>query len=838
MLRLAVTYALRELRLGTRGLRIAIACLVLGVATIAAVGGLREGIEAGLAANATVLLGGDLDIQGGAVSFPDTLRRLLQSRGARVSAVTRMRSLLASAIGDRQLVELKAVDIAYPLAGSANLDPSTDLQGALAQQDGFWGIVVDPIVLQRLSLRVGDKARLGTTWFTIRGAIAQEPDRIAGAFTLGPSALISEDALPSTGLVQPGSLVNHDLRAILPQGADPEAVRAMLHSDFPESGWRIRLATEGTPSVRRFIDQAGLFLTLVGLSALLIGGVGVGMGVRSWLEGRARSIATLRCIGASRGLIFATYFVAILVLAALAIVIGLIVGASLPIAALSLFSDLLPAPPHLGLYPGSLLLAAAYGAIVSVLFTLPPLARAARLSGAALFRDAALPARLRLTPHLVTAIAVCVAALIGLTLWQTPDHVFALGFCAAAAGTLGLFRLAGAGLVRLLRQAPRPASAPLRLGLTALHAPGAPSATILVALGLGLAILGTLGQVRGNIEAQLMDQIPANAPALFVIDIQRGQTAPFDALVRSADGFGSLQQQPSLRARIVGVNGIPAEKVQATPDTRWALDGDRALSWSAAPPDGTRLVAGSWWSPNYTGPPLVSIDAGLARGWNLDVGGRLTVNVAGRNIDMQVANLRDVAWRTLSLNFALIGSPGLLQGAPQTSIAAIHVTPNQRAALLRRLADAFPNTTAIDVSEVLATLAGLLSRIGAGLSAVGALALISGGLVMAGAVAATQPRRVADAMVLKTLGATRWQIRAAWVTEFAVLGLTAGILALGVGTAASWAVLRLVLRSDWLFDPGAGILTVLGALFAAVLLGLLASEPALRERPARRLRTP
>jgi putative ABC transport system permease protein len=836
---LALRFARRELRLGVRGLRIALACLALGVATIAAVGGLRQGIETGLAADGATLLGGDLEIQGGAQPLPVALVDWLHARGAKLSAITRMRSLLSRRDGgDRLLVELKVVDQAWPLVGAVGLTPAQPIGTALAGQDGLPGLVAEQLVLDRLGVGPGAIVRLGDANFQIEAVLTNEPDRVTGSFTLGPHVLIGADALAATYLVQPGSLLNHDLRVVLPPGADPAAVRDALRAAFPNTGWRIRLASEGTPGVQRFIDQAALFMTLVGLGALLVGGVGVGMGVHGWLESRARTIAIFRCLGASGRMVFAIFLAEVLAIAAFGIAIGLAAGAALPAAGLYLFRDVLPAPPHIGLYPVPLLMAGLYGVLVALLFAIWPLGRAARIQGGALFREAVLPSRAWPGAAILAATCLLLAALVGLTLWQAPDRGLALGFCAAAASALVLFRLGGSLLVAGARRLPRPRLAWAKLGLSSLHAPGAPAALILVALGLGLAIMTTLGGVRASIAQEITDQLPADAPSFYFIDIQPDQVQRFVALLAGEPGVRSVTRQPSLRARIVALNGVPVDQVNASQESRWALEGDRGLTWSATPPAGTRLVAGEWWPADYAGPPLVSLDAALAHGWGIGLGSMVRLNVAGRDIDMKVASLRDVAWRSMSLNFTLVASPGLLSSAPQTAIAAVRVDPGQQATVLRAVSAALPNVTGIDIGQVLGTLATLLDRIAAGLAAVGSLALASGALVMAGAVAATQPRRVQDAVVLKVLGATSSQIRAAWLVEFAAVGLGAGVLAALVGQAAAWAVMRFALHADYDFQPGLAVAIIGGALSAAVVLGLLGSEAALREKPARRLRNP
>ena len=293
---------------------------------------------------------------------------------------------------------------------------------------------------------------------------------------------------------------------------------------------------------------------------------------------------------------------------------------------------------------------------------------------------------------------------------------------------------------------------------------------------------------------------------------------------------------PSLRARVVAVKGTPAEQWPTTPETAWALRGDRGLTYAASPPEGSRIVAGQWWPEDYRGTPLVSFDAGIAKGWGVGIGDTITVNVLGRNIDLRIANLRNVDWRGLGMNFTLVASPGLLEAAPHTHIATVRGDPAQDATVLRVLTDAFPNITGIRVRDALEAVAGLLARIGTALSATGSVTLLAGALVLAGAVAAGQRQRVRDAVVLKTIGATRAQIRAAWLVEYALVGLVAGGLAALAGSAASWAVVVLVMQAQWVLLPGTLAATVLGCTLLTLLCGQVGTALALRARPGPLLR--
>ena len=609
-----------------------------------------------------------------------------------------------------------------------------------------------------------------------------------------------------------------------------------LREAFPGQGWRIREPRDAAPGVTRFIDQTSLFMTLVGLTSLLVGGIGVANGVRAWLDARATTLATLRCLGGSPRLVFAVCIIQVLALAGCGVLVGLVLGATLPSALAAWLKDVLPVPPVLGIYPGPLALAAAYGLLTALAFSLWPLGRAARIPGSALFRDSLIPERARPSRPLMAANAAVAAALVALTVATAADRRFALWFCAAALATLALFRLAGTAVTLVSRAGRRIGSPTVRLGLANLHRPGAATPLMLVSVGLGLSTLVAVALIQGNVRREILEQLPANAPSFFFVDIQDSQLARFETVVREQPGVQDMHQVPSMRARIVAVNGIPTEQIQATPDTTWALRGDRGLTYAATPPPGTRIVAGKWWPPDYSGPPLVSFDAGLARGWGIGIGDVIRVNVLGRDVDLRIANLRDIAWQSLSLNFVLVASPGLLQSAPHTHIATVRVAGPDQGGLLRAVTDALPNVTGIRVEDVLAAVAALLDQVAAALAATGSLTLIAGVLVLVGAVAAGQRRRTREAIILRTLGATRGQIRTAWLVEFGVLGLAAGLIAALVGTLASFGVVRYIMHIDWVILPGMLAATVIGSLAMMLFFGYAGIATALRAKAAPMLR--
>jgi putative ABC transport system permease protein len=833
---LAIRLALRDLRGGVRGLRIVLACLALGVASIAAVGTLRAGIERSLAADGRRILGGDIEVQGGSQPLPDAVRDWFRTRGARVSDIVTMRSMLVAPSGARMLVELKAVDGAWPLVGQAAFEPAAPVSVELGNSDGTYGAAAEQLVLDRLQLHPGDKVRLGNATLVLRGRIVTEPDRVASPTMFGPRVLVSAAVLAQTGLLQPGAIVEHNMRVALPPGVSWKAEIPAMRAAFPDTGWRVRDPTNAAPGIAEFIDRTSLFMTLVGLTSLLVGGIGVANGVRAWLEARAKSIATLRCLGASPRLVFLICLIQVMALSAAGVAVGLAAGVALPAAAEPLLRELLPVAPQIGIFKRPLALAAAYGLLTAAAFALWPLARAMRISGAALFRDALQPTRAWPPAWLVAANAALAAALVALTVATAADRAFAAYFCATAVATLALFR-GGGTLLMWLAATVRPPRRPwARLGLANLYRPGSSTPLMLVSVGLGLTTLAAVALIEGNVRRQILQQMPDQAPSFFFIDIQNDQMPAFAKLIEATPGVSDLKQVPSLRARMVAVKGVPVDRVQTTPETFWALRGDRGLTYAAAMPEGTRLTAGTWWPADYTGPPLVSFDANLAKGWGVGIGDTLRVNVLGRDIDLRIASLRDIAWRSLGLNFTLIASPGLLDHAPHTHIATVRAEPSVQGALLRAVTDAFPNVSGIRIAEVLQAVADLLSEIGAALAATGSLTLAAGALVLAGAVSAGQRRRVQEAVILKALGATRAQIRAAWLVEFGILGATAGVIAAAVGTAASWGVLHYVMHAEWAFLPGTLAATVAGCVALMLAFGYAGTAAALRAKAAPLLR--
>ncbi len=597
----------------------------------------------------------------------------------------------------------------------------------------------------------------------------------------------------------------------------------------------MRSGTDASPLLRRLIERIGFFLSLVGITALLVGGVGIGNAVAGYIAGKTATIATLKCLGASTRLVFAAYLSQILALALAGIAAGLLLGAAMPALLAPLVGRLLPVPLRLGVYPMPLVIAGLCGLIVTLLFALWPLAAIGKCRPGGLFRDAVAPATRRRAPAALLASALLAAALAALVVLGAPDRANALWYVGGISAAFLMFRLAGALIVAAARLLPRPRRPLLRLALANLHRPGAPTARIVLSLGFGLSVMVAVALVEGNLAVEIDSRLAERAPAYFFIDIQPDQLAEFAAIVRATPG-ASFDQVPMLRGRITRLNGIPVEDARIAPQAQWAIRSDRGLTYAAALPAGSRLVAGKWWPADYRGPPLVSFDAELARGMGLEVGDTLTVNVLGRDITARIASLRQIDWARLGINFAIVFAPGTLEAAPQTHLAAVYVAPAEEEALLRRITERFPNVSAIPVREALAAVARVVAAIGAAIRLVALVTLAAGMLVLGGAVAAGHRRRLYDAVVLKVLGATRGALALAFAIEYGLVGLLTALVAAGVGTLAAYAVVTGPMRTEWVFLAGPLLLTGGIGVLLTLLFGFAGTWRALGARPARYLR--
>jgi putative ABC transport system permease protein len=831
---LAFRIAKRELRGGLKGFRIFLACLALGVAAIAAVGTLRSAIQSGLEDQGAILLGGDAQLEFTYRYADADERAFMAQTGAKVSEVVDFRSM-AVIPGDTALTQVKAVDAAYPLYGEALLDPAIPLAEALAPKDGIPGAVMDPVLVNRLSLTVGDTFVLGTQTFRLTAALLREPDGASGGFTLGPRTIVRTDALATSGLLTAGSLYQTKYRLALPAGRNLEALESDAKSTFRDKGMRWTDSRRAAPGVETFVDRIASFLVLVGLAGLAVGGVGVSSAVRAYLDSKIPTIATLKTIGAEGGLIFRIYLFQILILAAIGIAIGLVLGGGLPVIFGPMIEARLPFPANIGISARPLIEAAFYGLMTAVLFTLWPLARTETIRAAALYRGGE-GQKGRPRGIYIAALLIIAGLLIGGAVVLSGIPELALGSTGGIIAALVVLACAAYGLRKAARRLSRSGltrgRVPLRLALGAIGGPKSEATSVVLSLGLGLSVLAAVGQIDANLRAAIDQDLPARAPAFFFVDIQPNQIDAFLNRISADPAVSKTESAPMLRGVVTQINGKPAREVT----DHWVVRGDRGLTYSAAPPEGTKITAGTWWPEDYTGAPQVSFAAEEAEEIGLKLGDTVTVNILGRDITATITSLREVDFSTAGIGFVMSMNPAALAGAPHTFISTVYATPEAEATILRDVTKTWTNITAIRIREVVDRVTEALGAIATATAWAAAITLITGFVVLIGAAAAGERARVYEAAVLKTLGATRGRILASFALRSALMGAAAGSVAVIAGGLSGWAVMTFVMEGTYRFEPVSAFAIVIGGVIATLIAGLVFALRPLAVRPARVLR--
>ncbi|MDF2118198.1 ABC transporter permease [Roseiarcaceae bacterium H3SJ34-1] len=854
-LRALLRFAARDLRGGLRGFRIFLACIALGVAAIVGVNATSRGLSDSLADEGRRILGGDVSFS---LIQREASRQELQwlrSQGE-VSSIATMRAMARVAQGSARiadgtssLVEIKAVDVTYPSIGAVETDSTQPIAALLAKRGDVFGVVADEALQTRFNLKSGDRLSIGDAQFEFRAVLKSEPDKLAGGIGLGPRVIMAQDALVQTGLVQPGSLVRWSYRLSLPgerNGAaapDPaiDQVTQAAGQNFPEAGWQVRTRNNVSPQFQKNIERFTQFLTLVGLTALIVGGVGVANAVRSFIDRRNADFATLKSLGATGHDIFIVALAEVLLMAAIGIAIGMVAGLALPFVISFAFGDIIPVPFKAAIYPTETLSGLVYGVLTTLAFSLGPIGRAHDVPVSALFRDHVDVQKVRLRRRYLIMMTSVSLLLVATVIALSSDRRLAAIYIVATFGGMVLLRMVGTAIIAIARRTPRSSNTALRMAIANIHRPGALTQSVVLALGLGLALLTTLTQIDINIRTQLRQGMPGQTPSFFFMDIQNRQAPEFDAFLKAHAPEAKIERVPMMRGRLVQVNDTRAENIKAKEDAAWVLEGDRGITYSTTVPEGSTLTDGDWWPADYKGPPLVSIERDVASGLGIKLGDTITVNVLGRNVAAKVANLRTVNWRTMGINFVFVFSPNTFAGAPHTHLATATFPDGDNAdreiALLKDMSTTFPTITSIRVKETLDAVSKIADQLAFAVRGATAIALAAALLVLGGALAAGQRARIYDSVILKTLGATRGKLLSALVFEYSILGLATAVFGVLAGAIASWAIVTRVMHlEEYQFAWGAASAAALVALIVSVLLGLASTVKILGEKPGRHLR--
>ena len=836
--------AVRETRASLRRLFFFFICIAVGVAAIVALRSVIQSVRGVFGSEAKSLIAADVLISTNRDWTPDaraTIDRRLAGAGMTertetIETPTMVRPADRSKVVAK-MTELRAVQPRFPLYGNIELQGSQAYSPALLSGHG---VLVRPELLTAIDVAVGDQIVIGQATFTIRGVIVREPGRGMGEFSLGPRVIIAYDDLASTGLLGFGSRARRAMLVKMPEAGVEPLVKS-LREDFKDDFINTRSFRSTEDQVGRDFDRAENYLSLVGLIIVILGGIAVSSVTRVFILQKIRSIAVLKCLGARSGQIIAVYILQVMTLGLAGSVLGVAMArgvlASIPWMLGSSTSIL--AQAHYGVSWSAALQGIAIGVLVSLLFSVVPLLHVRFIKPSLLLRDESVRRPRDWAGWAV--IAVVSLALVALTAWQAASFKVGVVVCLGFAGLAVVLHLAGRALVALIAPMANSRSFPLRHAVLHLSRPGNQTRVILLAVGLGAFFIVGVRSLQASLLDEFSVQVAANAPDMFLLDIQKGQADGVRAFLGDpSHSAGEYQLIPVLRARVVGVSGSETnlEGADEVRQKGTSIGREFTITYRDHLESNERVIQGAFWN-SPSADAEVSVEKMIAERARVHVGDTMRFDVLGRIISARVTSIRDVGWReSRNGGFVFVFRPGVLDQAPQTFVTPLKGPEGlaARARFQHDLVERFPNVSIIDFHEVLDTIRDVMSKVTLAITVVGGLVLFSGGLILIGAVAMTKFQRVYEAAVFKTLGANTRTIARMLLLEYGVLGSLAGVIGSVGAIGLTWGVSRYALEIPWRLFAGEHVGGVLLTALLVAVIGVVSSLDVLRNKPLATLR--
>jgi putative ABC transport system permease protein len=844
MMPLPLKLALRETANSWSRFAFLFLCIALGVGAIVAVDLFATNIEQAILGDARGLLGGDIELSwrraisqnGQDVLNSLSKRKIIVSHITELAAMSAVESGQSTDQGTQatsQLVELKALDPFYPLYGNLVVEPAQPVEQLLApihsgcRQLPCFGAIAQKSLLIRLNLKLGSELRIGQANFIITGILVKEPDKIATAFSLGPRVMMTRKALETTELVKTGSRIHERYRLQLPPSTNLERWLGELRGRLSQEGVQVSSYRDAQPRLRRFLDQLTLYLGLIGLTILWVGGIGVACTIQGFITQKTPIIATLKTLGADSSQITHIYLTQSLLLGSIGSLVGSIIGTGLHQALPLLLQGIIPETFPIEPTFTPILRGMAVGTLATVAFSLWPLLAIRSVSPSLVFRqDVDRSSVQSETRSWATTLKVFVknwwndraqritscfitGCLVGLAIWQA--HSVSLGLFFAGAFLVAIFALLGGTsiLFWILHHIPFPQKLLLRHATNNLQRPGNFTKAMTLAIGMGVMLMTTLITVQHTLLNLIEEQIPANAPSFFFIDIQPDQYASFKQVLEQQIPNTPYDLVPVVRTRLTAIEGRPINPEDYKGKRNgWYFTREYVVTTFSSLPKDNVVTQGYWWGhtklqtstiniPSQENLPLVSVEEDAAKNLGLSIGSTLTLNIQGVPFVAKVSSLRRVDWGSFSMNFFMIVEPGSLDGAPITYIATARVPKPLEIHLQQAIVATMPNVTAIHVGDVLDNIAKIFRQLAMGIQALAVLCLITGAVVMIAAISINRYRRLHELAILKALGGNRRLLLFSLGTEFGLIGGFAGLVGIVLGCLLSWSVLHFFFDLTW-----------------------------------------
>lgn len=800
----------------------------------------RSDVERAVRTEARTLLGGDLRLESQA-PFPEAVESLLDSLQASGSAVARATNLVTMVGNPRdertRLLQVRGVSDGFPLYGTVTSEP----EGAWGRLPVGGGVVADPAVLLQLGVSLGDTVQVGELRLPLLATVDGLPADVGFQTAVGPRVYLSETDLRATGLLGFGSLARYQALVRLPGEEDPDGFLEQHRGDLRELGVSTQSARGQAEDLSDALQVLSRLLGLVGLVAILLGGIGVASAIHVFVRERLTGVAVLRCLGARQGTVFGAYVLQAgglgLVGSAAGVVLGLVIQAFLP----ALLRDFLPVAVRTVPDPGAMLAGMVVGVWVSAAFALLPLLALREVPPLRALRQDVEGGGRRRDPYRVLAVALLGASLLVLSIWQAPDPGTGIVFAGSLLAVVAVLWLAALLLVRLTRgMVPPGAAYPLRQGISNLHRPRNQTVTVTLALGFGTFLLTTIGLVEQNLAHRFRLEVEEGSPNTVLFDIQPAQRAGVEGLLAEAGAPGTTLT-PIVPARIAGINGRPTEELvrDTLPggSSRWALRRVYRNTYQGALRPSDDVVAGRWWSDDPgahpDGLPRISMESELAGDLGVLVGDRITWDIQGAEVETRIASLRLVDWARFETNFFVVFEPGVLEEAPHTLVALARIPEGDPGASLlqRGLLASFPNVSMVDLGQIRDTVDRILGTVSRAIRILALLTVAGGVLVLAGALATSRYQRLREAALLRTLGARRRPLQAVFLAEYAALGLLASMAGGLLGAVASVLVVTRVFELPFRLPVAVALGVPAGVVLLTLVLGVANSRGILNRPP-------
>ncbi|MDT7687951.1 MAG: putative transport system permease protein [Acidobacteriota bacterium] len=833
--------ARRELRASWRRLLFFFLCIGVGVGSIVALRSMIQSLNRAVAGEARALMTADVQAEttrewtAEALAKIESVARptLVEARTETIEAPTMLRPADAAHEG-ALMVEVKGVERGFPLYGDFRLEDGRPFDFALVEGGGA---VVAPLLLERLGLRVGDRVKIGERELEIRGVTKQEPGS-SGGFRLGPRVFVSHADLESAGLTGFGSRARRKILFKVREGRMDELVRS-LRAELGNNVINVRSYRDSEENLGEQFSRAENYLSLTGLVILVLGGIGVSSVTRVFVEQKKKTIAVLKCVGATGRRLTAAYLAQVVVLGAAGSVLGVVLAKVALLFVRSRFSESLPPNLSYELQPGAVAQGLGLGLLISVLFSALPLLRIRHIRPNMLLREITEDAPRRWLDlwRVVVACGV-LAGLVFLASWQAGSLLVGVIFLGGLGVTALVLYAAAWLLIFLMRRARGLGTFAVRQAINSMHRPGNQTRVIVLAVGLGAFLVMSVQSLQSSLLDEFDVARRGNLPNMYLIDVQKDQVEGVRELVSQTMG-ARADLIPTVRARIAAVNGQEVDLDAAgVRRERGRLGREYVVTYRPRLEYNETIVAGKFWDESPSVEPEVSIEEGMRGAAGLDLGGNVTFDIQGRKLTARVTSIRRVDWRNSRTGFLILFRPGSLEGAPQTFVGAVDgpTTEPERSRFQRAIVDRFPNVSVIDVADIVRSVGRILSNITLAVSFIGGFVFLSGALILVGSIAMTKFQRVYEAAVLKTLGARRRMLLTMMLVEYGLLGLVAGVVGAAAANGLSFTVARYVFEIEWAFAPGLNAAGIAATILLVGAVGALSSLDVLTRKPLSILR--